>query len=287
MAAGRIDIPCIFITGGVMEAGPDLLTLEQIGKYSAMYLRGEISKEQFEYYKHHACPSCGACSFMGTASTMQIIAEALGLMLPGSSLMPATCDDLKEVAYKAGQQVVKLAQMDLTPKKIVTMKSFENAIMVHAAISGSTNSLLHIPAIAKEFGIELDARKFDELHRNAHYLLDIRPAGKWPAEYFYYAGGVPAVMEEINKLTAGLVNCETLKLTVAGNNARKMIDALAPKLAAMLEECDALENALVNDDPAPIIEAMNNMRKEADSLELLVDDRLWPLPKYRELLFIY
>jgi glutamine synthetase len=97
----------------------------------------------------------------------------------------------------------------------------------------------------------------------------------------------PAVMEEINKLTAGLVNCETLKLTVAGNNARKMIDALAPKLAAMLEECDALENALVNDDPAPIIEAMNNMRKEADSLELLVDDRLWPLPKYRELLFIY
>ena len=197
MAAGRIDIPCIFITGGVMEAGPDLLTLEQIGKYSAMYLRGEISKEQFEYYKHHACPSCGACSFMGTASTMQIMAEALGLMLPGSSLMPATCDDLKEVAYKAGQQVVKLAQMDLTPKKIVTMKSFENAIMVHAAISGSTNSLLHIPAIAKEFGIELDARKFDELHRNAHYLLDIRPAGKWPAEYFYYAGGVPAVMEEI------------------------------------------------------------------------------------------
>lgn len=197
MAAGRIDIPCIFITGGVMEAGPDLLTLEQIGKYSAMFLRGEITKEQFEYYKHHACPSCGACSFMGTASTMQIMAEALGLMLPGSSLMPATCEDLKEVAYKAGKQVVELAKMDLTPKKIVTMKSFENAIMVHAAISGSTNSLLHIPAIAKEFGIDLDARKFDELHRNAHYLLDIRPAGKWPAEYFYYAGGVPAVMEEI------------------------------------------------------------------------------------------
>lgn len=197
MAAGRINIPSIFVTGGVMEAGPDLLTLEQIGKYSAMYLRGEITKEQFEYYKHHACPSCGACSFMGTASTMQIMAEALGLMLPGSSLMPATCDDLKEVAKKAGKQVVELAKMGLTPRKIVTMKSFENAIMVHAAISGSTNSLLHIPAIAKEFGIDLDARKFDELHRDAHYLLDIRPAGKWPAEYFYYAGGVPAVMEEI------------------------------------------------------------------------------------------
>ena len=97
----------------------------------------------------------------------------------------------------------------------------------------------------------------------------------------------PAVMEEINKLTAGLVNCEALKLSVAGGNARKMIDALAPKLAAMLEDCDTLEKALVTDDPAPIIEAMDNMRKEADSLELLVDDRLWPLPKYRELLFIY
>ena len=197
MAAGRINNPCIFVTGGVMEAGPNLLTLEQIGKYSAMYQRNEISKEEFDYYKHHACPSCGACSFMGTASTMQIMAEALGLMLPGSALMPATCQDLKDIAYKAGQQVLELIEKDLTPRKIVTMKSFENAIMVHAAISGSTNSLLHIPAIAKEFGIELDASLFDELHRHAHYLLDIRPAGKWPAEYFYYAGGVPAVMEQI------------------------------------------------------------------------------------------
>ena len=95
MGAGRINNPCIFVTGGVMEAGPDMLTLEQIGKYSAMYLRGEISKEQFEYYQHHACPSCGACSFMGTASTMQIMTEALGLMLPGTALMPATCKDFK------------------------------------------------------------------------------------------------------------------------------------------------------------------------------------------------
>ena len=85
-----------------MEAGPDLLTLEQIGKYSAMFQRGEITEEQFTFYKHHACPSCGACSFMGTASTMQIMAEALGLMLPGSALMPATCEDLVEVARKAG-----------------------------------------------------------------------------------------------------------------------------------------------------------------------------------------
>ncbi|MGB4661014.1 MAG: dihydroxy-acid dehydratase [Mobilitalea sp.] len=197
MAIGRINIPAIVVTGGVMDAGPDLLTLEQIGTYSAMCKRGEITEEQLDFYKQHACPSCGACSFMGTASTMQIIAEALGLMLPGSALMPATCSDLQTVAYEAGKQAVKLAQLGRKASDIVTMKSFENAIMVHAAISGSTNALLHIPAIAHEFGFEIDGETFDRMHRNASYLLDIRPAGKWPAQYFYYAGGVPRVMEEI------------------------------------------------------------------------------------------
>lgn len=100
MAMGRVHIPAIMVTGGVMEAGPDLLTLEQIGKYSAMRRRGEITEEQLTYYKQHACPSCGACSFMGTASTMQIMAEALGLMLPGTALMPATCPELKTAARK-------------------------------------------------------------------------------------------------------------------------------------------------------------------------------------------
>ena len=200
MAIGRLNIPSIVVTGGVMEAGPNLLTLEQIGTYSAMYQRGEITEEQLTYYKHNACPSCGACSFMGTASTMQVMAEALGLMLPGSSLMPATCKDLENVAIEAGRQAVELAKMNLTPQKIVTEKSFENAIIVHAAISGSSNSLLHIPAIAHEFGIEIDEESFDRIHRYAPYLLNIRPAGKWPAEYFYYAGGVPAIMEEIKEL---------------------------------------------------------------------------------------
>ena len=200
MGLARLDIPSIVITGGVMDAGPDLLTLEQIGAYSAMYQRGEISEEKLTYYKHNACPSCGACSFMGTASTMQIMAEALGLMLPGSALMPAVCPELKEMAYKAGLQVMELAKQGLKVSDIVTMKSFVNAIMVHAAISGSTNSLLHIPAMAHELGFEIDGDTFDRMHRGAHYLLDIRPAGKWPAQFFYYAGGVPAVMEEIKSM---------------------------------------------------------------------------------------
>ena len=197
MGSARVNIPAVVVTGGVMDAGPDLLTLEQIGAYHAMFERGEISAEQMEFYKTHACPSCGACSFMGTASTMQIMAEALGLMLPGTALMPATSKELREAAYQAGKLSVELARKGLKPSDIVTMDSFENAILVHAAISGSTNSLLHLPAIAHEYGLQIDGDTFDRLHRGAHYLLNIRPAGFWPAQYFYYAGGVPRIMEEI------------------------------------------------------------------------------------------
>ena len=230
MAIGRINIPAVFVTGGVMDAGPDLLTLEQIGKYSAMFERGEITEEQFTYYKHNACPSCGACSFMGTASTMQIMAEALGLMLPGSALMPATCADLDEVARKAGETAVELAKKGIKASDIVTMKSFENAVMVHAAISGSTNSLLHIPTIAREFGIDLDAETFDRMHRGAHYLLNIRPSGEWPAQYFYYAGGVPRIMEEIRD------HLHLDVLTVTGKTLGENLDDL--KKNGFYEKCD-------------------------------------------------
>jgi len=198
MGLARVNIPAVVVTGGTMAAGPDLLTLEQLGMYSAKFERGEIGEEKLNWAKCNACPSCGACSFIGTASTMQIMAEAMGLSLPGSALLPATSSDLTEYARRAGELAVKLAATEnMKPSDIVTMDSFENAIMVHAAISGSTNTLLHLPAIAHEFGIEIDGDTFDRLHRGAHYLLDLRPAGRWPAEFFYYAGGVPAIMEEI------------------------------------------------------------------------------------------
>ena len=216
MSIGRLkDMSAIVVTGGVMEAHSlpgkyvvndpacainELLTLEQIGKFDAWEKTGVISNDQLDYYKHNACPSCGACSFMGTASTMQIMAEALGLMLPGTALMPATAPELATAAYDAGKQLMKLVEKGIRARDIVTMKSFENAIMVHAAISGSTNATMHIPAIAHEFGFTIDADTFDRLHRGAHYLLNIRPSGDWPAQYFYYAGGVPRVMEEIRSM---------------------------------------------------------------------------------------
>ena len=198
MGLARVNVPSIFVPGGTMNAGPEMLTLEQLGMYSAKFERGEIDEKKLDWAKCNACPSCGACSFIGTASTMQIMAEALGLALPGTALMPATSPDLLDFAREAGRQSVRLAKMEhMLPTDIVTMDSFENAILVHAAISGSTNALLHLPAIAHEFGIEIDGTTFDRLHRNARYLLDVRPAGRWPAETFYYAGGVPAIMEEI------------------------------------------------------------------------------------------
>ena len=179
----RVNIPSVVVCGGTMAAGPELLTLEQLG--------------------------------------MQIMAEALGLALPGSALLPATSPDLRDYAYRSGKQAVKLASMDnMRPKDIVTLESFENAIMVHAAISGSTNCLLHLPAIAHEYGIEITGETFDRLHRGAHYLLDLRPAGRWPAEFFYYAGGVPAIMEEIKDVLH--LNVMTVTGKTLGENLEEL-----------------------------------------------------------------
>ena len=158
---------------------------------------------------------------MGTASTMQIMAEALGLMLPGTALMPSTAPELRQAAYDAGKQLMELIAKGIKASDIVTKESFENAIMVHAAISGSTNATMHIPAIAHEFGFEIDADTFDRLHRGAHYLLNIRPSGDWPAQYFYYAGGVPRVMEEIKSMLHLDV------LTVTGRTLGENLEAVS------------------------------------------------------------
>lgn len=231
MGLARVDIPAVVVPGGTMNAGPELLTLEQLGMYSAKYERGEIDKEKLDWAKCNACPGCGACSFIGTASTMQIMAEALGLALPGSALMPATSPDLLGYAREAGRLAVKLARTEnMRPSDIVTYESFENAILVHAAISGSTNCLLHIPALAHEFGIEITGDTFDKLHRNARYLLDVRPAGKWPAECFYYAGGVPAIMEEIKE------HLHLDVMTVTGRTLGENLDEL--KNNGFYEKCE-------------------------------------------------
>lgn len=230
-AIARLNAPAILIPGGVMNAGPDLLTLEQIGTYSAQYQRGEISLEQFMYYKHNACPSCGACSFIGTATTMQIMAEALGVALPGSSLLPATGKELREVAANVGPYIRNLIEKNILPSDILTKEAFENAIMVHAAIAGSTNSLLHLPAIAHEAGIELTGDDFDRIHRTVPYILNLRPSGFYPAQYYYYAGGTPAIMEAIrDHLHLDVMTC-------TGKTLRENLDDL--KNNGYYERCQA------------------------------------------------
>lgn len=199
VAMCRVNIPAIIIPGGVMAAGPNLLTLNQVGTYSAMHKRGEISKEQYEFYREKACPSCGACSFMGTACTMQVLSEALSLALPGAALLPSTSEVLKDYTRKSAKALINLIEKGIKVSDIVNKKAIENAIMVHAAIGGSTNALLHIPAIAKELGIEINPDDFDKIHREIPFILNVRPSGNWPASYVFYAGGVPAIMNKIKK----------------------------------------------------------------------------------------
>ena len=225
MGLARVNIPSVMVTGGTMAAGPDMLTLEQLGMYSAMYERGEIDEAKLNWAKCNACPSCGACSFIGTASTMQIMAEALGLTLPGSALLPATSPDLLEYARKSGEQAVKLAQMEnMRPSDIVTLESFENAIMVHAAISGSTNSLLHLPAIAHEIGFDFDITLANEVSAKTPNLCHLAPAGPTYMEDLNEAGGVYAVMNELSKKNLLNLDCMTVTGKTVGENIANCVN---------------------------------------------------------------
>ncbi len=235
-AIARLNMPSIVFTGGLMKAGPDNLTLEQVGTYSAKLKRGEITEVEFKEKQHTACASCGACAFMGTAATMQVMSEALGLALPGTAAMPATLDEMKDISKKAAIQLLELIRKDIKPSDILTRKTFENAIMVHAAIAGSTNAMLHIPVIAHEVGIELEPDLFDEIHRKIPYIANIRPSGFYPGQYFWFAGGVPAIMESIkDRLHLDVMtvtgktlgeNLEDLKKTDYYEKCQKHLDEL-------------------------------------------------------------
>ncbi|GMQ65207.1 dihydroxy-acid dehydratase [Vallitalea maricola] len=260
MAIARLDVPSVILPGGVMKAGPDKLTLEQIGTYSAMYQRNEITEEKYTYYKHNACPSCGACSFMGTACTMQIMAESLGLALPGTSLIPAVGEEIEEVSLRAGKHALKLAELGLKPSTILTKEAFENAIVIHAAIAGSTNTLLHIPAIAHEVGIDIEPELFDEIHRKVPYILNIRPSGFYPGEYFWYAGGVPAVMEQVKEYLHLDV------LTVTGKTLGENLEEL--KKNGYYEKCHKYLKEL-NIKPEDIIKNKNNPIQAQGAIAIL------------------
>ena len=193
-AAARLDIPTIFIPGGSMRPGPYMSTSIKAGDISLRQKReGAISEQEVRDFKLTGCPSLGACQFLGTASTMQCMAEALGLALPGSALMPATMRDIQAYARLAGRQMMKLVKMGLTAGKILTKEAFENAIVVHSAIGGSTNATLHLPSIAKELGLEIPPELFDEINHKIPHIGNIYPSGQYVTEAFWFAGGIPMI----------------------------------------------------------------------------------------------
>jgi dihydroxy-acid dehydratase len=197
-AMARIrDAPAIHIPGGTQMPGPDMFTLERVGTIYSELRRNELSKDAYLFLQRNACPTVGSCSFMGTANTMQSLSEALGVAFPCSAVMPAVMNDIKQNAEACGRRIVEMIADGLRTRDILTKDAFENAIMVHAAIGGSLNALLHLPAISREMGITLRPKLWDELNRDIPFLLNIRPSGKYPAFFFWFAGGVQGIIREI------------------------------------------------------------------------------------------
>ena len=180
--------------GGSMRPGPNMTTSLVAGDISLRQKRKDaITPQEVRDYKLTGCPSVGACTFLGTASTMQCIAEALGMTLPGAALAPATMRDIIQYARYAGRKIMELVEKDITASKIMTPAAFKNAIIVHSAIGGSTNATIHLPSIARELGYDLPIELFDEINHKVPHLGNINPSGTQLTESFWFAGGIPMV----------------------------------------------------------------------------------------------
>ncbi len=196
----RVDLPSIHVCGGSMISGPSFMSSEILYGAGDKYAKGEISDNELMYYSMNCCPSAGACQFIGTASTMQSMSEALGLSLPGGALAPAYTAHITRYARAAGRQVIANVKNCLKPRQFMTKKNFLNAMMVHSAIGGSTNGLLHLPAIAREIGIEIAPQDFDQINREIPVLVSLKTGGEWPTDIFWYAGGIPGIMRQLKDL---------------------------------------------------------------------------------------
>jgi dihydroxy-acid dehydratase len=200
MAIARIDIPSIVVTGGPMLSGffgdrkLDVISVfEAVGER----LANKITEEELKEIENRACPTCGSCSGMFTANTMACLTEVLGMSLPGSATIPAVQSRRRHIAKLSGMQILELIKSKLKPSKILCNEAFENAIMVDLALGGSTNTVLHLPAIAHEAGIALTLDTFDVLSEKVPHLANMRPGGPYTMEELDLAGGIPAVMKEL------------------------------------------------------------------------------------------
>ncbi len=198
MAAATVDLPAIVLTGGPMlngwyegkRAGSGTV----IWKARELLAEGEIDYETFMQMAAASAPSAGFCNTMGTATTMNSLAEALGMSLPGCAAIPAPHRERAQMAYETGKRAVEIVHEDLKPSDILTREAFENAIAVSSAIGGSTNAPIHIAAIARHAGVDLDIRDWERIGKDIPLLVNLQPAGEYLAEDFHRAGGVPAVV---------------------------------------------------------------------------------------------
>ena len=227
MAAATVNIPSIILSGGPMldghykgqKAGSGTIIWEA----RKLYSKGEIDYDQFMDMATASSPSVGHCNTMGTASTMNSIAEALGMSLPGCAIIPAPYPERKKISYKTGQRIVNMVRENLTPSKIMTKKAFENAVVVASAIGGSSNATTHLLAIAKHMGIKFDLSNWQKLGHKIPLLVDCQPAGKYLMEGFYKAGGVPAVMKELIKNKKLNIKVKTVTGKNLGQNLKSKI----------------------------------------------------------------
>ncbi|MDK2918827.1 MAG: dihydroxy-acid dehydratase [Candidatus Petromonas sp.] len=278
MAAARLNIPSVVVSGGPMRAGKyqgqdiDFSTcIEKVGTFQ----KGMISEEELEEVAKKACPGCGSCSGLFTANSMNCLTEVLGLGLPYNGTAMAHSGERIRLAKYAGMKVMECLQKDIKPRDILTIKAFENAITVDMAMAGSSNTVLHLPAIAYEAGIELNLDLFDEISQRTPYLTKLSPSGAHHMEDLHMAGGIPALMKELTK--KGLINEDIVTVTglsvgeniktsdVKDYNVIKPIDNpyrnkgglailrgnLAPD-GAVVKESAVAEEMMVHEGPAKI-----------------------------------
>lgn len=215
MGAARLNIPSIYISGGPMLTGQHRgKTVDLIrGSFEAVggYANGDISIDELNEIEAHSCPTCGSCAGLFTANTMNSLAEALGIALPGNGTIPAPFGRRKQLAKKAGMRAVELVKDNIKPRDIMTLGAFKNAITLDMAIGGSTNTCLHLLAIAKEARVDLTLEDFDVISRDVPNITKISPAGVHSMQDLDNAGGISAVLNELSK--AGLISTDEITVT--------------------------------------------------------------------------
>jgi len=222
MAALRLDIPSILVTSGCMEPGHcgqyNNLTLSSMREMAGAAAAGKISALELNKVEEMAIPGAGSCAMLGTANTMSYLGEALGMTLPGMGASPARSAEKLRLARTSGERAVELVREGINPRSIITRQALLNAIITDMALGGSTNSILHLLALAHEAKVKLELSDFDNLSKQVPHLCDLLPGGKYPVTDFYFEGGVPALIYELKSL----LNLNTL--TVSGSSTGELID---------------------------------------------------------------